>query len=261
MDFSTISPRVKTTFATVLIIWLVALGLDRLAQAGISFKNLNHWQNPVPTTDTITVNGEGKVTAIPDIAMISLSVESRGKTVNEVQTDGTKKMNDIVSYLKGLDIDKKDIRTTQYSLSPVYVYNPKDGRQSVDGYQLAQTVEVKIRKLDKAGDVLAGAIDKGANQVGQLSFSIDNPEKLQAVAREQAIGKARAKAESLARAAGIRLGKIRTFSENTNSPTPYPIMYGRDMMLGTSEYKATPPPVEAGSQEVVVNVSLSFEIE
>ena len=260
MDFSSISPRIKQIVATILIIWLAALALDRLFQVGISYNNLNHWQKPIPSTDTITVNGEGKVTAIPDVAMISLSVESHAKTVGEIQTDGTKKMNDIVAYLKGLDIAKKDIRTTQYSLNPVYSYQPNTGRQSLDGYQLTQAVEVKIRKLDTAGDVLAGAIDKGANQVGQLSFSIDDPEKLQAEAREQAITKARAKAASLARAAGVRLGKVRSFSDNVNNPTPYPIMYGRDVMMG-AESKSLPPLVEAGSQEIVVNVSLSFEIE
>ncbi|MFA4819158.1 MAG: SIMPL domain-containing protein [Patescibacteria group bacterium] len=255
-------PRwIKTTLAAVVIIWLATLAFDRALQAGLNLNSLKHWQTPRPNTDTISISGQGKVTAIPDIGVVALSVESRGKTVAEIQADNTKKMNDIVAYLKSLDIEKKDIRTSQYNLSPIYIYEQNTGKQKLDGYQLTQTVEIKIRDLNKVGDALSGATDRGANQVGQLNFTIDDPEKLQAEARLKAIADARAKAEVLAKAAGIKLGKVRSFSENVNSPSPYPLYYARDMAVGGAELKSTPPQIEAGSQEVVVNVSLSFEIE
>ena len=256
---SGIPDRVKIWIALGLAAWLGLAGLDKLFQAGISYQNLRHWQNPRSTNDTVTVTGEGKVTAVPDVGVVSLSVESRGRTVADVQEGSTKKMNDIVAFLKGLDIGKKDIRTTQYSLNPNYTWNPQTGKQSLDGYTLSQSVEVKIRKLDRAGDVLGGALERGANQVGQLSFTIDEPEKLQAEAREKAIAQAREKAAALAKAAGVDLGRVRSFNENVNNPTPYPIMYARDMGLG--EPKTAAPRIEAGSQEVVVQVSLAFEIE
>ena len=259
-SFPQLPAWLKTALVVVLGLWLAALGLDRAFQAGISWKNLNHWQNPSSTNDTIAVTAEGKVTAIPDIGLVNLSVENRGGTVAEVQQNGTKKMNEVVAYLKSLDIKKEDLRTSQYNLQPIYSYDPKTGKQNLDGYQLNQTVEVKIRDLDKVGDVLGGAIERGANQVGQLSFTIDDPEKLQQEARLKAVAKARLKAEALAQAAGVTLGKVRAFSENVNSPAPYPMYYARDMMLG-AESKAQAPQIEAGSQEVIVNVSLSFEIE
>ena len=263
MDYPTLSflpSWLKTTVVAILGLWLAFLGLDRAFQAGISWQTLNHWQKPISTNDTIAVTAEGKVTAIPDVGLISLAVESRGAGVNGVQANNTRKINDIVAYLKGLGVDKKDLRTTQYNLAPIYSYDPKTGKQNLDGYSLNQTVEVKIRQLDKVGEVLAGSLERGANQVGQLSFTIDDPDKLQQEARLQAIAKARAKAEDLARAAGVTLGKVRSFSENVNTPPPYPMYYARDMAMGL-ESKAAAPAVEAGSQDVTVNVSLSFEID
>jgi hypothetical protein len=252
--------KLKTTLVVVVAVWLAALGLDRVFQAGISWQNLNHWQKPISTNDTIAVTAEGKVTAIPDVGLISLAVESRGAKVSSVQTDNTKKINDIIAFLKGLGVEAKDLRTSQYNLSPIYSYDPKTGQQNLDGYSLHQTVEVKIRQLDKVGDILAGSLERGANQVGQLSFTIDDQDKLQQEARLKAIAKARAKAEDLAQAAGVRLGRVRSFSENINTPSPYPMYYARDMAVGL-ESKAAAPAIETGSQDIVVNVSLSFEID
>ncbi len=250
---------VRAVISILFIAWLAAFGLDRAFQAGIDWKNLQHWQSPTSTNDTIAVSAEGKVTAIPDVGVISLSVESRGPSVAAVQADNTKKMNQVVDYLKQQKIEDKDVRTTQYNLYPTYSYVPQTGKQNLDGYQLTQAVEVKVRSLDKVGDILAGALERGANQVGQLSFTIDDPDTYQQQARLQAIEKARAKAEVLAKAAGVRLGKVRSFSESANTPPPYPIPYAAGM--GMMKTDAAPAPeVQAGSQDVTVNVNLTFEI-
>lgn len=259
MDLSSMPSTSKIWLVSLLALALGAFGLNQLFLAGVSYKNFSHWQKPGNISDTITVTGEGKVTAVPDIGLISFSVENRASTVTEAQKQGTQKMNAIIAYLKAQDIDKKDIRTTQYSLSPIYSYEQTTGKQKFDGYQLSQSVEVKMRNLEKIGDIIAGASEKGANQIGQLTFSVDQPEKYQQAARLEAITKAKAKAQAMAEAAGISLGKVKSFSENVNSPTPYPMMYARDTM-GISAEKAPAPQMEAGSQEVVVNVSLSFEI-
>lgn len=254
------SPTSKLWLVGIFVLALGAFGFNQLFQAGVSYKNFTHWQKPGNISDTITVTGEGKVTAVPDIGLISFSVENRGANVTSVQTEGTKKMNEIINYLKAQDIDKKDIRTVQYNLNPIYTYEQATGKQKFDGYQLSQSVEVKMRNLEKIGAIIAGASEKGANQIGQLTFSVDEPEQYQQQARIEAIAKAKAKAEAMARAAGISLGKVKSFSENINSPMNYPMMYARDAVGTFGAEKAPAPQVEAGSQEVVVNVSLSFEI-
>ncbi|MFZ5391492.1 MAG: SIMPL domain-containing protein [Patescibacteria group bacterium] len=252
--------KLKIALGLLVIIWLAALSIHKIFQAGLSYQDLAHWQNPRSTNDTISITGEGKVTAIPDVAIISLGLENRAQTVAAVQNDSTKKMNEIISYLKGLDIDKKDIKTTAYNLRPIYSYAPETGKQIFDGYELNQTVEVKIRQLDKASQALGGALEKGANQIGQLNFTVDNPEQLQNEARLKAIAQAKQKAADLAEAAGVNLGKVRTFSENINSPTPYRSYLSQDMAY-TESAKVVAPQVEAGSQEIVVRVNISFEIE
>lgn len=258
---SGITPQLKRGMAIALVILLGLLAVDRLAQAGITWQNLYHWQNPIQTNDTISVMGEGRVTVVPDVAEVSVSVESRGKSVTTVRNDGTKKMNDVINYLKSQDIDKKDIRTVQYSLQPLYTYNPRDGRQTLDGYMLNQTSMVKIRALDKAGDILGGVLDKGANQVGQLNFTMDDPEKSQQEARLEAVEKAKTKAEALAKAAGVRLGKLKAFNENGGN-MPYPLMYDKVYAAeGRGGANMSAPQLEPGSQEIVINVSLVYEIE
>ncbi len=255
--FNQISTPCKRLLVLVLIVWLGALGIDRIFQAGINLNNLTHWQKPNSTNDTITISGQGKVTAIPDIGMIDVSVQSRGQTIVQVQTESTKKMNAINEYLKSFGIEKKDLKTTNYNLNPIYSYNPKDGKQNFDGYELTQTLAVKIRTLDKAGDILGGVIDKGATNVSELRFTVDDPESLKAEARLKAIAQAKEKASALAKAAGVKLGKVRAFNENSNSPYPYPLYDSRSM----AESKSIAPTVEAGSQEITVDVSISYEIE
>ena len=256
-----VPPALKLLIAILLVGWLAALGFDRAFQAGINWKNLQHWQVPHSTNNTISVTAEGKVTAVPDVGLISFSVENRGTTVAQVQTDNTKKMNDITSFLKTSGVADKDITTSQYNLYPVYTYVPNSGKQNLDGYQLTQTLQVKIRALDKAGDLLAGAIQRGANQVGQLSFTIDDPDALMQQARLQAVAKARAKAETLAQSAGAKLGKLASFSENPSSYVPGPIMYGRAEAMMGAPAALPSPQVNPGSQDITDNVSLSFEIE
>lgn len=261
MDNAMFPRWLVNTVGILLIVWLAVLSIDRFFQSGINFNNLAHWQNPRSTNNTISVSAQGKVTATPDVALISFSVENRGATVTLVQTDNTKKMNDITSFLKQSGVADKDITTSQYNLYPQYSYDPKTGKQTQDGYRLTQSLSVKIRALDKAGDLMAGAIERGANQVGQLNFTIDDPEALMQQARLQAVAKARAKAVTLAQAAGAKLGKLASFSESGSNPIT-PIYYGRAEAMGAPGGATLPSPdVQAGSQDITDTVNLSFEIE
>lgn len=258
---SSIPRGLRITIAVLLIIFLAALSLDRAYLAGINLKNLMSWQKPASSSDTIVVSADAKVVAVPDVALTTLSVESRGKTPADVLADNRKKMNDMTSYLKGLGIADKDIRTSQFNLMPNYVYNSDAGRQDIDGYILTQSLDVKIRDLKKVGDVLSEAVNRGANQVGQLSFIIDDPAQLLQQARLDAIKKAQDKAQSLAAAAGLKIGKVRNFSEDLGGDYYQPMMAqsARNMTgMGTG---GGSPDIQPGSNEVNVTVSLTFEVE
>lgn len=203
----------------------------------------------------ITISGEGKVTAIPDIAVVMLGMQTEKKSVADAQRENTRVMNELQNRLKALAIPPDDVTTSQYSVYPQYDWN--DGRQTLRGYQVNQEVTVKIRDFDKISPVLALVGELGLNQVGGLNFSIDDPEQLRQEARISALAQAKRKAEALARAAGVRLGKIVSFSESGGGVPPVPV-YALKGMGGDA---AVAPEIAPGSQDVVIMVTVSYELE
>lgn len=225
-----------------------------------AWKSHDYIGRPTAQRDTITIAGEGKVTAVPDIAIISVGVQTEKPKVGDAQAENTKKMDAIIEKIKSFGVAKEDIKTSNYSIYPMYDY--VNGRQVQRGYQVMQSVEVKIRNLDSIGDILAAAGSLGANSVGGVSFTIDKPEKLQDEARLKALEAAKTKAEALATAAGVKLGKIVSFSESVSGGR-YPMPYSsyKDMAYGIGGGEAvSAPSIESGSQDVVVDVNVSYEI-
>jgi len=205
--------------------------------------------------NTITISGEGKVLAVPDIGQVDLSVVSDAVTVAAAQKDNTDKMNKITQAMKNLGVEDKDLQTANYSIYPRYQYSA--GKSTIIGYEVTQTLEVKIRNLDKAGDVLGQAAALGANQVGSLSFTFDDPTGLQSQARQKAIVDAKQKAQDLAVALGVTLGKITSFNESVSGmPRAYSMeAYG----VGGGGAVSTPD-IQTGQNEIQANVSLTYEI-
>lgn len=239
--------------ATVLVIFLVVfLGVLTWNQ----IKQHGYIGRTAEQIYTITINGEGKVTAIPDIAQVSLGIQTEKKKVLDAQKENTEKMNEIIKELKGMDIEAKDIKTTSYNIYPRYDW--VEGTRILRDYQVSQNVTVKIRDLDKIGAILDMAGRLGANQVGSLSFTIDEPEQLRQEAREKALVNAREKAEALAKVAGVKLGKLVSFSEESITPT-YPI-YREYALEAKGLGGGEAPEVEPGSQEVIVNVTVTYEV-
>lgn len=209
-----------------------------------------------PGRDTIVVDGEGKVTARPDVATIMLGVVTEGRTVEQIQTSNTQKMNAIIAAVKELGIAPDDIQTKQYSLKPKYNWN--DGRQTLDGYTISQNVSVKVRDMSKAGEVIGRAGELGANQVGSMQFVIDDPKALEADARDLAIEEAREKAQILAEKLGLTVVRAISFREST-APASGPLQY-LAMDTADEEARTVTPTIEPGSQDIVSRVSVTFEV-
>ncbi|MDP3244781.1 MAG: SIMPL domain-containing protein [bacterium] len=208
--------------------------------------------------DTISVEGEGKVVGVPDVATINLGLLSEAANVGQAQVGNTNKMNALLEKVKSFGVDSKDIQTTNYTISPRYDY--PDGRQILRGYQVSQSVQVKIRDLSKIGGILAAAGEVGANQVSGVAFTIDEPESLRQQAREKAMENALAKAQALAKKAGVKLGKLVSFNEYNSSPTSYYKGYEAYGLGGATPQAAPTPSVEAGSLDITINVNLTYEI-
>lgn len=212
---------------------------------------------------TFTVSGEGKTVAVPDVAEINFGVLTEGgKNLADLQRENTEKINEAVSFLKEEGIDEKDIKTQYYNISPRYQYfscpvslgfeNIRPCPPSeIIGYSISQSLSVKIRSLNKAGDILAGVVERGANNVSGPNFTVDDPVKLQNEAREKAIKQAREKAKSMAKAGGFRVGRLISIQEGFSGP---PIIYALEAKVSAGSS------LEPGSQEIISNVTLIYEI-
>lgn len=241
------------------VLWnlLLAAGIAYLGiTAANAFKQRDYIGRPEAARDTIAISAEGKVTALPDIATISVGVQTENKAVSAAQQENTAKMNAIIEKIKSFGVAADDIKTSNYSIYPQYDY--VNGRQIERGYMVTQNADVKVRNLDTIGEILAAVGDLGANQVGGVFFTIDEPEELRQQARLKALETAKKKAQALADAAGVRLGKVVGFSENEGF-VPSPPSYARDAALGLGG-GGSAPSIQSGSQDVIVNVTVLYEI-
>ncbi len=221
-------------------------------------------------TSTITVDGTGKATAIPDIATVNYTVTEKGTTVGEAQTKATEKMNAALEFLKGFGVDEKDIKTTGYNVYPEYSYQqpcysgycPPTENPKIIGYQVSQSVEVKVRDTEKVGEVLQGLGDKGVQNIYGPNFTVDDPDGAKSEARKEAIEKAQAKAKLLAKQLGVRLGKVVSFYENTGGYPYYGEGMGAGGMMDVAMTKEAPAPnLPAGEQETQITISITYEIK
>ncbi len=207
-------------------------------------------------TDTFTVLGEGKVIVPPDIAVINVGVQANGGSVKQVQDELNRKINAVSEAVKRVGVKDADIQTSNYSIYPQYDY--QTGGQRITGYQASSNLTVKVRDIDRANDVIDGATAAGANQVGGMSFDVDDKTKAQNEAREKAVAEAKRKAQDAARIAGFRLGNIVNYQESFGGgmpPVPLMARAEADKAMGA------PTQVEPGSSEIVVTVSLSYELQ
>lgn len=225
----------------LLVVWL-AQAIDNPSSANAS--------------NVITVSGTGKVTATPDVAVADLAITVTDSTAKAAQNNATKKSQTVVDYLKKAGVDDKDIKTTNYNIYPQYDYT--NGKSILSGYQVTETLEVKVRDLDKANDILDGVVTAGVNQVNNFRFDIDKPDDLQAQARKMAIDDAQAKADVLKGQLGVRLGKITSFSESGG--TVPPIIYARDT-AGIGGMGGGGPSIPTGENEVSVSVTITYQIK
>ncbi len=207
---------------------------------------------------TFAVTAEGKTVVAPDVASFTFTVVSEGSDPEKIASDNDKKINAALDFIKTQGIESKDIKTANYNLSPRYEYDQNQKKTFISGYTLTQTVFVKIRDFAKIGKILGKLPDLGINQIGSLTFDIENPDKYLNEARQQAFEKAYAKAKSMADQNHVWIGGVVTFSEFSGFRPPMPVYetFGKIGGLGAP----AAPSIEPGSQEVTVNVSVTYEI-
>ncbi len=245
-----------------------SLAVSSLVVAAAVFWGVNTLSKTVEVRDSFQVSGEGKAVVIPDVARLTFSVITEGEDLLSLQADNSQKINKVIKFIKSRgSVEDKDIQTTDYSITPRYQrYNCRPSLGEVKpcpppeivGYKINQSIAVKVRDFSKIGDLLAGAVENGANSVSGPSFTVDDVEKVKEEARAKAIAQAKNKAKAIAKAAGFRLGRILSVSESGYVP---PVYYSVAMKESAESPPAPAPIIEPGSKEIKTSVTLRYEIK
>lgn len=206
-------------------------------------------------TRFIAVQGKGTVTAVPDIASINTGVSTQADTAREALSGNNKAMNALFQELSKAGIEEKDIRTSNFSVSPVYEPYQRNKPRKISGYQATNQVTVVVRNLKKLGNLLDSVVSAGSNRINGVQFSVADPKKLLDQARRKAVKDAMRRARLYADAAGAELGKILQIQERgTHFPRPR-------MMAADAVRSEKSVPVSRGTQTLSATVGIRIELD
>jgi uncharacterized protein YggE len=244
---------------------LVALAFASLA---FGIQNLDAVNHPSGQIASISVQGDGEVTAVPDIAEVTFTVNENAKTVPEAQKLAEAKVAQALKDLSTLGVDKKDVKTLSYTVNPHYetkmtgvctAYACPPQTSVVNGYEVRQSVSVKVRKVDQAGEVFGILGKVNITDISGPNFTVDDMDKVKENAKALAIADAKEKAKVQADALGVSLGTVLSFSEDNGGY--YPMMYARaDAMSvgGVAESKVSLP---QGENVIKSHVTITYTIK
>jgi uncharacterized protein YggE len=203
---------------------------------------------------TLSMTGHGEVRSAPDQVEITAGVTTSAATADAALAANTARMKTVFAALEKLGVPDKNIQTANFSVSPQYTNGANNEAPRLTGYQVGNSLSVRLNEVGNLGGVLDALVTAGANQMNGIGFSIADPSPLLKTAREQAVADARARAEIYARAAGVTLGPVLAISEGGGDvvrPMPKVMYMAR---------AAAPVPVAAGEESVSADVSIVWEI-
>lgn len=256
------SDNILVILAGVLVVFLAVLTISAAIGIQNKIKEGKYIGQEIETKNTISVSDQAEVYAKPDLALAVFSVKTEKKTVGQAMNENTKKMNEIIDFMKKTGIEEKDLKTTSFNIYPRYDYIRDStlypsGQRILVGYEITQSLQVKVRNLEKIGQIIQGATEAGANQVGDLQFTVDQIDDFKKQARQEAIKKAKAKAEELADQLGVNLVRITNFTESGPAPRYYDYGLAESVGIGGG---GEAPQIETGENKIEVVVSITYEI-
>lgn len=267
MNFNT--EKQKSYQPTLINILIVIVSVAVLIYAATLFKGYKNIDSN--HQNTIVVSGTGKVEAVPDTTKISISIRESGKTSKEAQDAVAKKWDVAKAKLLALGVDEKDIKNTSFSTYPKYDWVQDKcavgssycgGKQVINGYEVTQSIDIKSKKIGDTGKLLEALASANINEVSGPTMIIDDEDGLKSEARGLAITNAKEKARLLAKQLGVDLGDVIYFSDNASTAS-MPYAEGGMMiknMSARSDMAPIIPDVPAGVNEIVSNVSITYEI-
>lgn len=251
--------KIAATIGVMAIIALAAYTYHTLKSARYIYSG--------PTS--ITVTGEGEVFATPNVASFSFTVNARETEATAAQNKASETMAAVLAYLEEAGVEEKDVKTDYYNLSPRYEYPqtvctvygcPPAQEGRLIGYEVSQSVTVKVRDTEKAGEIISQVGSKGAQNVSSISFTIDDEDALMDEARQKAIENAKKKAEMLADSLGARIVRMNGYWEESPSPYYYGKGGGVAMDMAVSAVAPRAAELPLGESTITSRVNISYEI-
>jgi hypothetical protein len=211
-----------------------------------------------PPVRSVAVTGSGEVSAEPDLARVTLGVEARKPTMAEARTEVAATVDRVLALTRSLKIDPKQVNATRVQVQPEYSWNEQDRKRVLLGYLVSRQVEVEVRDLEQLGPLLERAVDAGVNQVGDPQLDSSHRKVLEREAMTKAVQDARLNAETLAAAAGVKLGSVRTLN-GQSSAMPVPMYRDRGVAMAAAD-AAPAATYQAGEMKFSASVSADYDL-
>lgn len=205
----------------------------------------------------LTVTGTGSVKVTPDIATVTIGVQSQNAQIGTAVADNNRRSGRVQEAVVGMGVEIGDIRSTNFSVWSQPRYDEFGVVTGESTFFVDNTVLVTVRDVTKLGEILQAAVDAGSNSIQGITFTVADPSAAEAEARDKAVADARARAEQLAAAAGAQLGAVTSINTSIYQPQPVPY-YGSAMGMGGG---GEGPAIAGGSYEVQVQVTIAYEIK
>ena len=240
----------------------MALGAALLLAAAAPAAAQTSAAGEAPGGPSIVVTGTGEAAAKPDRALVNFTVLRTADTARAALDAANVAMADVAKGMRALGIEDRDLQTSGFSISPQYRYdNGKEGGQeppTLVGYEVRNSLTVRVRDLKRLGEILDRAVSLGVNQGGDISFEVSEPTQAQNEARREAVADARQTAEVFAKAAGVTLGAVRAISDEQGSSPPVPLARSSMKLMSA---QASSVPVETGETSFTASVRMVFGID
>ena len=250
-------------------IWLAIIGvvllLGVVGLAGCGSNGVNGTLelkgNLYGQQEGIWVSGEGKVYATPDMAILTLGIESQETTVAEAQIKAAEAMSEVIAALKDSGVAEKDIQTRYFSIDKVVKWDDRTNEQIVTGFRVTNTVTAKVRDVEEAGAVIDAVVAAGGDltRVDGISFTVEDPTPYYEQARAKAVADAKAKARQMADLTGVKLGRVTYTSESSYMPMNN--YYSEKVLAIPSPTIDMGTSVSPGELEITTNIQIAYEIE
>jgi len=236
----------------VVIVALAGCSPGRAVIEGLEELNISYQQ------EGIWVAGTGEVSVVPDIVNLRLGIEATEISVAEAQTQAAEAMNEVMAALTDSGVVEKDIQTQYFSIRQVTRWDREKEQEVVVGYRVTNMVTAKIRDVDKVGSIIDAVAEAGGDltRIDSIDFSIDDPTAYYEEARKEAMADAKAKAQELAKLAGVKLGKPTYISEGAQFSTPIP----RAVAVYEEAVGGAPTPISPGETKISLTLQVAYDI-